>query len=534
MRGHPRKRLAQLPLPVARVLGHTPLLSEDERLEVARRAALWHVERGEAAEAEDAVRDVLGGKGLPRKKADLLDEVVSGILSLGEEPELLGEAVAARLRIADAQLGRGRTTAAAHSFAKAVHLAFDRNVHFDSTTSPLARDPRGFTAPLRDSAFARRLRAPRGREILAESAGSGSTSSVVVGTRGNDNFLREILAMLHEHPAVKAQFVDFAVNKNMSRGIANPSFVAEEILNGKHGMARRAERVLRPYLDEADVFFVEWCTALAVLVGLVDPRDTRVVVRLHSYEVFTRWPHLLDFSRIDDMVFVSEHVRDLALDAIPGLGEPEAPRLHVLPLAMDLRAYVAPKPDPARFNLALVGWGSVAKDPLWAFEVLRRLRETDNRYQLLLVGADFADDKSPATARYAERMHKELAELEAVGAVRRLGQRDDVPDVLTDVGVILSTSVRESFHAALVEGAASGAVPVVRDWPFFAGRPTGARTLYPAHWMVETPEQAARRILETTADAASWRDEGESASRHALATWDWDVVRPGYERLLLG
>jgi glycosyltransferase involved in cell wall biosynthesis len=175
----------------------------------------------------------------------------------------------------------------------------------------------------------------------------------------------------------------------------------------------------------------------------------------------------------------------------------------------------------------------VAKDPLWAFDVVQRLRKTDDRYRLLLIGSDFAGEKSAAAGRYAERLHKRLEALEAEGVVQRVGQTDDVPGALTEVGIILSASVRESFHAALVEGAASGAVPVVRDWPFFAGRATSARTLFPADWVVETPDEAAQRIITTTGDADTWRASGAAASEHAVATWDWSVVAPGYERFFL-
>jgi hypothetical protein len=108
-----------------------------------------------------------------------------------------------------------------------------------------------------------------------------------------------------------------------------------------------------------------------------------------------------------------------------------------------------------------------------------------------------------------------------------------VPRALTDVGVILSTSVREGSHCGLMEGAASGAVPVVRDWPFFAGRPNGARTLYPADWVVANPEEAAERVLALTATEDGWRAAGRDAQQYALATWDWSVVQHHFDDLLL-
>jgi hypothetical protein len=75
---------------------------------------------------------------------------------------------------------------------------------------------------------------------------------------------------------------------------------------------------------------------------------------------------------------------------------------------------------------------------------------------------------------------------------------------------------------------ASGALPVVRDWPFFPG---AARTLFPEEWVVDTPEQAAERILALTQDAETWRAETRAAARHVIEKWDWTVVRGDFERL---
>jgi glycosyltransferase involved in cell wall biosynthesis len=268
------------------------------------------------------------------------------------------------------------------------------------------------------------------------------------------------------------------------------------------------------------------------MLATLDPGNTRVIVRLHSYEAFTVFPHLIDMSRVDDLVFVSEPLRDFTLEVVPRLRQPGAPRTPVLTNAVRLDRYRRPKSADARFTLGLVGLSAIAKDPRWAFEVLRELRRADERYSLVLIGKEIDGTPTPAAAAYHELYARDLAELEAAGAVRRVGQTDDVPGALTDVGVILSTSVRESFHLGLIEGAASSAVPVVRDWPFFAQRPVGARSIFPADWIVSTPQEAAERILRLTATEEGWRKAGEAAAEHALVTWDWSVTQHEYDELL--
>ncbi len=257
-------------------------------------------------------------------------------------------------------------------------------------------------------------------------------------------------------------------------------------------------------------------------------------MRIHSFELFSQWPHLVNFARVDDVVVVSDHMRDLARVVTPQLRAASGPRLHVIPNATDLGRFVRPKTAEARFTLGLIGVNSVVKDPLWTLEVLRLVREHDPRYRLLMIGGWMDTAASVSVAEYDAILQRDLDELQAVGAVRRIGHTDDVPAALADIGVIISSSVRESFHVALVEGAASGAVPVVRDWPFFAAGATGASTLFPREWVVATPAEAAKRILESTAAESDWLVAGKAASDHALATWDWTVTQGLFDQLLLG
>lgn len=472
---------------------------------------------------------------------------VADDLEAGRVPDDVTAAVAGALREADRCREAGDSTAAAEWFGRALQVAGHRVLHFDSTISPLVADPGAFSAPFRESAVARIVRgragndAP-GRRPQDRSPGTapgrrdrragelGRPPRVLVGYRRNADFLGEIQQHLADSETFDTRVVNFEELPGLEKFRKDPALLAEQVLAGKPQLARNAERHFREHLDRADVVWVEWCTALAVLLSRVDPGDTRIVVRVHSYEVFTHWPHLVDWQHVDDVVFVSEHLRDLATEAIPGFCDPGAPRTHVLPLAMELRRMQRGKQPEASFNLALLGASKMVKDPRWAIDVLRRLREHDERYRLLLIGGKF-QDPSPATHDYAEALRAEEAELAGVDALERVPFTDDVPGVLERVGVILSTSFRESFHIGLVEGAASGAVPVVRDWPFFPGAP---RQLFPEDWVVGSPEQAAERILAATADEQTWLATGQAASRHAVETWDWEVVKPRYDEFLRG
>jgi glycosyltransferase involved in cell wall biosynthesis len=492
--------------------------------------ALRGLQVGDEAEAERLVITGLGGAGDPRSRADMVGNLVSWQLAQGRQPALVMEGVAAELAVADEHFAAGRCRAAAESFEEAIRTAFHRLLHFDGPTSPLADDPGSFTKPFRTSAVAEALRAPRGRAIGTDQTvgDPGRQTRLLIATRRNADFLDEIRQHFGKHPSFDSRFVDFAGEGPVDRFAKATDRLAFQLLSGGKVLTEAAEATFRSHLDWADVVLVEWCTALAALITTIDPRDTRVVVRMHSYEAFTHWPQLTDFSRIDDMIFVSEHLRDFAVAAIPGLQGPHAPRLHVIPNAMQLQRFPGPKTDDARFTLGVIGASKPVKDSRWAVEVLRELRRHDDRYRLVLLRGKIIDE-SAATHEYAEALRHDLDELEPSGAVTVLGHTDDVPAALRDIGVVVSSSVRESFHMGLVEGAASGAVPVVRDWPFFPG---AARQLFPHDWVVGTPKQAAERILDATSSEEVWRATGQAVAQHVLERWDWPVVRPQFERLL--
>ena len=468
-------------------------------------------------------------------KAELLDESVMTEISKGISPRDLNKAVDAQLAHADEQYAKGSYRSAAAALHRALFLGFHRVLHIDQLSSPLATDAQGYIERFSHSSAFNAVTRARGRKTPPTDLPTDRPLRLLVTTSANANFLRHILARYEDHPQVELRFLDLAARKSLKRiSWAARPILEDRMADGASDYQADVERLMRPHLDWADTVFLDWSVGPAAMLTTIDPGTTRIVVRLHSYEAFTRWPHMTDFSRIDDLVFVAPHVKDLVTSLVPHLRGNSAPRMHVLDNAMDLSGFVRPKSADARFNLGLIGVSQVAKDPLWAVDVLKRVREHDKRYRLLLVGGDMDPKTSQATSDYRAQLEKELKPLVESGAVVRLGPTDDVPTALTDFGVIMSSSVREGCHVGLMEGAASAAVPVARDWPYFAGHPNSARTLYPEGWVVGSPQEAAERILAVTSTEDAWRKAGGLASEYALSSWDWGVVQKQFDGLFLG
>jgi glycosyltransferase involved in cell wall biosynthesis len=521
-------------LPVWAVLAllRAPFVKPSPRRTFARMVATRRTAAGQHRSADRVIRAVAAQQSSARERADLLGTLVSAQLFNGVQAALARDAYAAELEVADEHLAAGRTHDVVQSVAEAARTAFHRVLHHDGLTSPLAASPADFLAPWHASTAASTLSAPRGRARAAATPPTDRPLRLLISTWDNGSFLTEIRAAFEARSDVEVRYVEFAGHPELAGVLRNVSDVAQYVLQPDPEVTTILEQELRPHLDWADVAFVDWCTGLAARLTAVDPGDTRIIVRLHSFEAFARWPHIIDFSRVDDLVLVSDIVRDVMGEIAPALERPGAARTEVLTNAVELVGLDRPKPDEARFVVGLIGWWQTAKDPLWTVEVVKLLREHDPRYRLLILGKPYLEAGSESTQAYARELEAELTLLG--DAVDRPGHTDDIPGALTGIGTIISSSVRESFHVGLVEGAASGAVPVVRDWPYFAGRRHSARTLFPEDWVVDTPREAADRILRLTADDETWRSAGREAAEIAVQRWDWAQVRPTYERLVLG
>jgi len=192
---------------------------------------------------------------------------------------------------------------------------------------------------------------------------------------------------------------------------------------------------------------------------------------------------------------------------------------------------VRPKLPGSEWTLGMIGYENISKDPAWTLDVLDILRREDARWRLLLLGRDFPRTNLTGPARvYRDRFESRL---DALGeAVSRPGFTDDVPEALRQIGVIMSSSRREGTHEGLLQGVASGAFPLVRNWPYVA-KWGGPATLYPREWVVEEPEQAARRLLEATADRAAFDQARAEAAEWIVSRFDWSTVRPALDALLL-
>lgn len=284
-----------------------------------------------------------------------------------------------------------------------------------------------------------------------------------------------------------------------------------------------ASRRLR---DWADVIICEWCGPNAVWYSHNRRDEQRLIVRLHRFELYGPWPSDVAIDRIERVICVSPSYGSLTRTFT---GWP-ASKIAVVPNYVDTAALDRPKLEGAQFHLGFIGMAPSRKRLDLALDVLEELRRRDRRFMLFV--------KSKLTWEYpwiwadpAERAHLDLVlrRIQTSALLRDAVVFDEFgPDVgswLRRIGFVLSTSDDESFHLAPAEGMASGAVPMLLDWP-------GADTIYDRHWIHPTPTAMAEAIGTLVRDGR-W-DEERLLARRQVADFALDAVCVAWDALVEG
>jgi glycosyltransferase involved in cell wall biosynthesis len=406
---------------------------------------------------------------------------------------------------------------------KAQEMLFHSFLHFAGNVSPLSQNPKKFLQHWDSSTLIQEILKGeiRERENTRKTvARTDVASGVCFTTFTNRNFLQQIM----DHAKKVSGATDF-IDIRSKEFTHVPLTIDEQIayVRGNHEW----DYLTLDSILKHETIFVEWGQRAAVVLSHLARKDQRIVVRIHSYEPFTIFPHLIDAAGVDQLIFVSNIIRNLVFESTPHLAS--IPTV-VLPNAMDLAKFTPEKSHKAAKTLTMLGYGNPEKDPKWTLHLLKDLLKSDAEWRLQCVGHFFPRTARPADVRYSEEFTALITELELDNHVDLVGQVDDVSDALRDTGWIISASIRESFHQAVAEGAASGAVPVVRNWPGVA-QWGGPADVYPSDWVVTTPQEAAARIrsLESTRI-----ETGLAAREWVLSNLDWSVVADRYTIAIWG
>ena len=227
----------------------------------------------------------------------------------------------------------------------------------------------------------------------------------------------------------------------------------------------------------ADIAFVEWgAEQLALITQL--PKLCRIVARVHSYEAYTGLLARIDWSKVDDVIFVAAHVLDLAKSRVD-FGDT---KIHLSRVGVDLDRFTVQTEKKSGDRICTAGYLNHKKDPIFGLQVFAGLLKARPDLEYHIAGTHQDPWTEVAMGHY-------IQELRIEDRVFLHPWQQDINEFFADKDYFLSSSLAEGFHLSLAEGMAAGLMPLIRNWE-------GARELYPEEFIFRTPAEA-RRIIES-------------------------------------
>lgn len=270
------------------------------------------------------------------------------------------------------------------------------------------------------------------------------------------------------------------------------------------------QKVLAPllsskFLAPTDVYFVDWLNQNAIWSLTHLPPGSKIIVRVHSYEIFSYFTPMIDYGRIDELVFISEGIRDIFLELWSWL-LPEDLKISVIDNLRSVERFASYSQNSIQdnnrpFQLGMVQYAENVKDLAFALRCLKVLRRQDLRYRIHLAGKPFTGG--------IHKLDNEISELyNEIGSevIIEHGYVEEISDFYHNVGIILSTSIREGSHESVIEGAYHGCVPCIRNWPLLAPF-NGAALAFPDYGVYETEEDMTAQIFNISQNFSVFSEE---------------------------
>ena len=210
-----------------------------------------------------------------------------------------------------------------------------------------------------------------------------------------------------------------------------------------------------------------------------DLTGKRVIVRPIDIEVWQQHYMGVDWTHVNDVVFIAPHIRNLVdVEALQGYHQDMG--VHVIPHSVDLDAWTFKERQPG-FNIAVVSERWISKGTSEILQIALKLKQIDKRYKITWLGQ--RSDYQWEHAYRDEFVEHHQLNIEFVNMV------DSVDEFLEDKNYLLHASHKEAFSAATAEAIAKGIKPVLHR--FF-----GADDIWPGiTW--SSVDEAIEMITET-------------------------------------
>ncbi|VBB42438.1 hypothetical protein TRIP_B200578 [uncultured Desulfatiglans sp.] len=244
--------------------------------------------------------------------------------------------------------------------------------------------------------------------------------------------------------------------------------------------------LIQKAINWADITWFEWCDQILIKSSNYLDKNSMIVCRIHSYEVFTEYPKQVSWDFVDHAIFVSKHIQEIFYQT-HGIQIPST----IIPNAINISRYTYSERQNNK-KIAYVGYLNYKKNPELLLQCMADIVESDNEYSLHIAG-EYQD------LRYKLYFTKMIEEMKLKDNIQFYGWISNVDRWLEDKSIIISTSILESFGMGIAEAMAKGIKPVIHNW-------FGAENIFPKKYLFNTVSDCTRMILSNEFNSQEYRE----------------------------
>jgi len=243
-------------------------------------------------------------------------------------------------------------------------------------------------------------------------------------------------------------------------------------------------------IDWGQIIFFEWANNVAVIgTNYKKIEGKKVIIRLHSYEIFTDFPKQINWDVVDRLIFVAPHIREILNELSPGIIDKV--KTTIVYNGVDIDKIKSLNPGSG-YNIAIVALINYKKNPPMTLQIMRELVDIDKRYILHWAGT-FQD---PRYQIYFDYMIKEM-KLE--NNIKFYGYIEEMDEFWKGKNYLLSTSIHEGHPYNIMEGMIRDIKPIIHGF-------RGAKELYPSDLLFNTTKEAVDKITGNCYNIRGYRD----------------------------
>ena len=245
----------------------------------------------------------------------------------------------------------------------------------------------------------------------------------------------------------------------------------------------------------SDIVWLEWANELTIALTNHTKeilKDKHVICRLHSYEALVGFIQKIKWERINDLIFVAKHIRDISIKQIPELPQ-LVNNIHIIPNGVNMDKFKFNKRKKG-WNIAYLGSINYKKGPLLLLHAFWELVRIDKRYQLF-IGGKIEDGRYEL---YFDQMTQEMGLEENIHFDGWI-ENQNINTWFKDKQYIICTSILEGHPVGVMEAMASGLKPLIHNY-------VGARNSYPDKYIWNTIPEFITMATEEEYDSGEYRE----------------------------